>query len=102
MIIDIYTHILPDRFFQEMSRVSPKLENIGARLRGVKKLFDLLPRRTGQRDDLPVVAERVHFGETQVETQPPLHTAQPRADVLQLGRDARHLAEERIRKDVRV
>src|ERR1051325_10595899 len=40
MIIDIYTHILPDRFFREMSRVSPKLENIGARLRGVKKLFD--------------------------------------------------------------
>ena len=41
MIIDIYTHILPDLFFREMSRVSPKLENIGARLRGVKKLFDL-------------------------------------------------------------
>ena len=41
MILDIYTHILPDRFFREMSRVSPKLENIGARLRGVKKLFDL-------------------------------------------------------------
>ena len=40
-MIDIYTHILPDRFFQEMSRVSPRLENIGARLRGVKKLFDL-------------------------------------------------------------
>src|SRR5436305_11042270 len=41
MILDIYTHILPDAFFREMSRVSPKLENIGARLRGVKKLFDL-------------------------------------------------------------
>src|SRR4029453_13525351 len=41
MIIDLYTHILPDPFFREMSRVSPKLENIGARLRGVKKLFDL-------------------------------------------------------------
>lgn len=41
MIVDIYTHILPDPFFREMSRVSPKLENIGARLRGVKKLFDL-------------------------------------------------------------
>jgi uncharacterized protein len=41
MAIDIYTHILPDRFFAEMSRVSPKLENIGARLRGVTKLFDL-------------------------------------------------------------
>ena len=44
MIVDIYTHILPDRFFREMSRVSPKLENIGARLRGVKKLFDLEAR----------------------------------------------------------
>src|SRR6185436_4853946 len=44
MILDIYTHILPDRFFREMSRVSPKLENIGARLRGVKKLFDLEAR----------------------------------------------------------
>ncbi len=41
MILDIYTHILPDAFFREMSRASPKLENIGARLRGVKKLFDL-------------------------------------------------------------
>src|SRR3954465_4768985 len=41
MIIDLYTHILPDAFFREMSRVSPKLKNIGARLRGVKKLFDL-------------------------------------------------------------
>src|ERR1044072_1714682 len=41
MIIDIYTHILPDRFFREMARVSPKLQNMGARLRGVKKLFDL-------------------------------------------------------------
>jgi uncharacterized protein len=44
MILDIYTHILPDAFFREMSRASPKLENIGARLRGVKKLFDLEAR----------------------------------------------------------
>src|SRR3954449_3793794 len=44
MILDIYTHILPDRFFREMSRASPKLQNIGARLRGVKKLFDLEAR----------------------------------------------------------
>jgi aminocarboxymuconate-semialdehyde decarboxylase len=41
MIVDIYCHIYPDRFFQEMTRVSPKLENIGKRLRGVTKLFDL-------------------------------------------------------------
>jgi aminocarboxymuconate-semialdehyde decarboxylase len=40
-IIDIYCHIFPDRFFQEMTRLAPKLENIGARLRGVTKLFDL-------------------------------------------------------------
>jgi len=39
--IDIYTHIFPERYFQEMTRVAPKLENIGKRLRGVTKLFDL-------------------------------------------------------------
>jgi uncharacterized protein len=41
VIVDIYCHIYPDRFFQEMQKVSPRLGNIGARLRGVKKLFDL-------------------------------------------------------------
>jgi aminocarboxymuconate-semialdehyde decarboxylase len=41
VLIDIYCHIYPDRFFQEMTNVSPKLENIGKRLRGVTKLFDL-------------------------------------------------------------
>ena len=40
-IIDIYCHIYPDRFFQEMNRVAPNLSNIGQRLRGIKKLFDL-------------------------------------------------------------
>ncbi len=41
MIIDIYTHIFPDRFFQELERGSPKLGNMGKRLRAVRKLFDL-------------------------------------------------------------
>jgi uncharacterized protein len=41
MIIDIYTHIFPNRFFQELERGSPKLGNMGKRLRMVKKLFDL-------------------------------------------------------------
>src|SRR5262250_1521804 len=41
MIIDIYTHIFPDRFFQELERGSPKLGNMGKRLRAIKKLFDL-------------------------------------------------------------
>jgi aminocarboxymuconate-semialdehyde decarboxylase len=40
-IIDIYCHIFPDRFFQDMTKAAPKLENIGKRLRGVTKLFDL-------------------------------------------------------------
>ncbi|AXK81300.1 amidohydrolase [Pseudolabrys taiwanensis] len=40
-IIDIYCHIYPDRFFQEMSKVAPNLTNIGKRLRGIPKLFDL-------------------------------------------------------------
>ncbi|MGC1465524.1 MAG: amidohydrolase family protein [Pseudolabrys sp.] len=40
-IIDIYTHIFPQRFFDEMTRAAPNLENIGKRLRGVTKLFDL-------------------------------------------------------------
>jgi aminocarboxymuconate-semialdehyde decarboxylase len=40
-IIDIYCHIFPDRYFQEMIKVAPNLENIGKRLRGVTKLFDL-------------------------------------------------------------
>jgi uncharacterized protein len=41
MKIDIYTHIYPDRFFQEMSKIAPNLGNIGRRLRGIPKLFDL-------------------------------------------------------------
>jgi uncharacterized protein len=41
MIVDIYTHIFPDRFFKELERGSPKLGNMGKRLRAVKKLFDL-------------------------------------------------------------
>jgi len=39
--IDIYTHIYPERFFREMTRVAPNLENIGKRLRSITKLFDL-------------------------------------------------------------
>ncbi len=40
-IIDIYCHIYPDSYFQEMIRIAPNLENIGKRLRSVTKLFDL-------------------------------------------------------------
>ena len=40
-IIDIYTHIFPDAFFTEMTNASPKLGNIGKRLRSIVPLFDL-------------------------------------------------------------
>ena len=43
MIVDIYTHIFPNRFFQELARGAPKLGSIGKRLRTVQKLFDLDP-----------------------------------------------------------
>ncbi len=40
-IIDIYTHIFPESFYAEMTKASPKLGNIGMRLRSIVPLFDL-------------------------------------------------------------
>jgi predicted TIM-barrel fold metal-dependent hydrolase len=40
-MIDIYTHIFPDKFFDVLTKTSPKLGNIGQRLRKVPALFDL-------------------------------------------------------------
>jgi hypothetical protein len=40
-IVDIYCHIMPEKFSEQMSRIAPRLGNIAARLRGVKTLFDL-------------------------------------------------------------
>jgi aminocarboxymuconate-semialdehyde decarboxylase len=40
-LIDIYTHIFPERFFRELTGQGPKLGNIGQRLRTITKLFDL-------------------------------------------------------------
>jgi aminocarboxymuconate-semialdehyde decarboxylase len=41
MIVDIYTHIFPGRFFQELEQGPPKLGNMGKRMRAIPKLFDL-------------------------------------------------------------
>ena len=41
MIIDIYTHIFPESYFKELERGPPKLGNMGKRMRGIPKLFDL-------------------------------------------------------------
>ena len=40
-LIDFYCHISPARFLDEMNKVAPKLGNIAARLRGVRKIHDL-------------------------------------------------------------
>src|SRR5215471_3755581 len=40
-IVDIYCHIFPNRFFQEMTKLAPKLGNIGKRMRSITKLHDL-------------------------------------------------------------
>ncbi len=43
-LIDLYCHLSPERFFQEMEKTAPKLGNIAARLRSVKKIHDLAAR----------------------------------------------------------
>ncbi len=40
-LVDFYCHIYPERFFREMEKTAPKLGNIAARLRSVRKIFDL-------------------------------------------------------------
>ena len=39
-LIDLYCHISPARFLDEMNKIAPKLGNIAARLRGVRKIHD--------------------------------------------------------------
>ncbi len=41
MIIDIFTHIYPTRYYEEMCKAAPQLENLGKRMRQVVKLHDL-------------------------------------------------------------
>ncbi len=40
-IIDIYCHIYPDQFYRRMTEIALNLQNMGSRLRRIKKLFDL-------------------------------------------------------------
>jgi len=80
MILDIYTHILPDAFFREMSRASPRLENIGARLRGVKKLFDL-DLRFAEMDEIGEYAQVISLPNPPLEEIAQGETAQQLARV---------------------
>src|SRR5262245_48480675 len=62
----------------------------------------VLYRRVRQRDDLPVIAELVHLAEALVEIEQLFDAPQPRGDVAEPRRDAIHLLEELIGKDVTV
>src|SRR6516165_6629492 len=62
----------------------------------------VLDRRVRQRDDLPVVAELIHLAEALVEIEQLFDAAQPRGDVAEPRRDAIHLLEELVGKDVTV
>ena len=41
MLIDIYTHIFPGNFFEQMRKVAPRLENIGKRMQAVVPVHNL-------------------------------------------------------------
>src|SRR6516164_3154351 len=63
---------------------------------------EILDRRIRQRDDLAVIAELVHLAEALVEIEQLFDAAQPRGDVAEPRRDAVHLLEELVGKDVTV
>ena len=49
VIVDIYTHIFPNAYFERMIKVAPRLENLGKRMKSVRKLHDL-DARFGEMD----------------------------------------------------
>ena len=63
---------------------------------------EILDRRIGQRDHLPVVAELVHFLEPRIEVVDLAHAAQPGRDIAELWRDLVHLVEKAGGRDVAV
>ena len=63
---------------------------------------NVLDCRIWQRDNLPVLAELVHFLEARVEIEQFSDAAQPLADILELGRDPGHFLEKALREDVAV
>jgi uncharacterized protein len=83
-IVDIYCHIFPDKFFQEMNRIAPRLGNIGARLRGVKKLFDL-DERFREMDKLGDYREIISLPNPPIED---LASGKVGLDLARIGNDA--------------
>src|SRR5258708_16517972 len=82
-IVDIYCHIFPDKFFQEMNRIAPRLGNIATRLRGVKKLFDL-DERFREMDQFGDYRQIISF------PNPPIEDLAPADARLNLPRTGNH------------
>lgn len=83
-MIDIYTHILPQPFSEALGKVSPKLGNIAARLRGVRPLHDLEARFRAM-DAVPGYAQVISL------PNPPLEdivSAVQAADLARIANDA--------------
>ena len=71
-------------------------------LRPRGRVGNVLERRVGKRNHLPVLAELVHQPEADVEVVDHLHLLHPLADVLEPRRGFRHVAVEIAGKDVGV
>src|SRR6201982_20893 len=84
-IVDIYCHIFPDKFFQERDRIAPRLGNIAARLRGVKKLFDL-DERFREMDQFGDYREIISLPNPPIED---LVTGEVGLNLARIGNDAR-------------
>ena len=41
MIIDIFTHVVPQQYMDRMGRIAPNLADMGKRMRGLKTLYDM-------------------------------------------------------------
>ena len=83
-MIDIYTHILPQPFSEALAKVSPKLGNIAARLRGVRPLHDL-DARFREMDAVPGYSQVISL------PNPPLEdivSAVQAADLARIANDA--------------
>jgi predicted TIM-barrel fold metal-dependent hydrolase len=90
-LIDIYCHIFPDRFFQEMTKVTPMMENLGKRLRTITKLFDL-DARFKEMDEYGDYRQVISL------PNPPIEDIAKPAEGLQLARIANDSMAELCRK----
>ena len=90
-LIDLYCHIYPERFFEAMNKAAPKLGNIAARLRGVRKIYDL-DARFREMDEFGDYRQVISL------PNPPLEDIAPPGQALGLARIANDAMAELCRK----